>query len=151
MFQAHCFRIDGQKHCLRYRDLSRREQQEKVKELLELVLRIWTALSASIVWWTTALHWAFIGTEPKILLMDELAISTSRCAGHYSARRTIKEKGTTAILVTHDPDEAMNGSHCRARSGVIARSGLRKKCLSHPRPWPWRHCWRVSDGYYCSR
>ena len=123
------------------RDLSRREQQEKVKELLELVgldeygQRYPHQLSGGQQQRIALVR--SLAPEPKILLMDEPYASidiTLRRTLREAARRTIKEKGTTAILVTHDPDEAMEMADSIAvlDQGVIAQVGTPQEVFESP-------------------
>ena len=51
-----------------------------------------------------------LAPEPAVLLLDEpfaSVDSTLRRSLRQATRRTLKEAGTTAIVVTHDPEEAM--------------------------------------------
>lgn len=123
------------------RNLSRRGQQEKVQELLQLVglenygHRYPHQLSGGQQQRIALVR--SLAPEPKILLMDEPYASidiTLRRTLREAARRTIKEKGTTAILVTHDPDEAMEMADKIAvlDQGVIAQIGTPQEIVESP-------------------
>ena len=78
-----------------------------------------------------------LAPEPQILLMDEPYASidvTLRRTLREAARRTIKEQGTTAILVTHDPEEAMEMADNIAvlDNGDIAQIGTPQEVFERP-------------------
>lgn len=78
-----------------------------------------------------------LAPEPDILLMDEPYASidiTLRRSLREAARKTLKNSGTTAILVTHDPDEAMEMADTIAvlDRGRIVQVGSPQDIFDHP-------------------
>ena len=78
-----------------------------------------------------------LAPKPRVLLMDEPYASidsTLRRSLRESARRTLKESGTTTILVTHDPSEAMEMADVIAvlDAGKIVQAATPKELYENP-------------------
>lgn len=78
-----------------------------------------------------------LAPEPSVLLMDEPYASidiTLRRELREAARQTIKRSGTTAIMVTHDPPEAMEMADVIAvlDAGKIAQVASPEDIYKHP-------------------
>jgi len=78
-----------------------------------------------------------LAPEPKVLLMDEPYASidiTLRRSLREAARKTLKEAGATCVLVTHDPDEAMEMADVIAvlDEGVILQAGSPQELYLSP-------------------
>ena len=78
-----------------------------------------------------------LAPEPQVLLMDEPYASVDiglRRALREAARRTLKRDGTTTIMVTHDPSEAMEMADVIAvlDEGHIVQTGSPKQLYEAP-------------------
>ena len=78
-----------------------------------------------------------LAPQPRVLLMDEPYASidvTLRRNLREAARRTIKKSGTTAIMVTHDPSEAMEMADVIAvlDEGKILQVGTPEEVYQRP-------------------
>jgi len=79
-----------------------------------------------------------LAPEPKILLMDEPYANidiTLRRSLREAARKTIKQDGTTVVLVTHDPEEAMEMADVIAvlDKGKIVQAGSPQGVYENPK------------------
>ncbi|MEM6786626.1 MAG: ABC transporter ATP-binding protein [Myxococcota bacterium] len=79
-----------------------------------------------------------LAPNPSVLLMDEpynSIDSTLRRSLREAARRTLRAQGTTAIMVTHDPAEAMEMADVIAvlDEGRILQVGAPQEIFEHPR------------------
>lgn len=78
-----------------------------------------------------------LAPEPQVLLMDEPYASVDislRRALREAARRTLRENGTTTVMVTHDPSEAMEMADVIAvlDEGHIVQTGTPQQLYEAP-------------------
>ncbi|HTT87547.1 MAG TPA: ABC transporter ATP-binding protein [Acidimicrobiales bacterium] len=78
-----------------------------------------------------------LAIEPEVVLLDEPFSSLDaglRAAVRADVQRVLRESGTTALLVTHDQDEALSMADLVAviRDGRIAQSGTPQELYDQP-------------------
>jgi len=139
---AHLTVADNIGYPLKLRRVVRRQRENRVAELLELVglggygERLPATLSGGERQ-RVALARA-LATEPRLLLLDEPLSALDaglreRLAGDL--RRILTEAGTTALLVTHDHEEAFTiADHLAVmRAGRVVQHGDLDEVWRHPR------------------
>jgi iron(III) transport system ATP-binding protein len=78
-----------------------------------------------------------LAIEPEVVLLDEPFSSLDaglRASVRADVQRVLREAGTTAVLVTHDQDEALSMSDLVAviRDGRIGQTGTPQELYEHP-------------------
>lgn len=78
-----------------------------------------------------------LAIEPEVVLLDEPFSSLDaglRASVRADVRRVLREAGTTAVLVTHDQDEALSMADVVAviRDGRIGQTGTPQELYEHP-------------------
>jgi iron(III) transport system ATP-binding protein len=78
-----------------------------------------------------------LAIEPEVILLDEPFSSLDaslRASVRADVHRVLREAGTTALLVTHDQDEALSMADLVAviRDGRIAQTGTPHELYDHP-------------------
>ena len=78
-----------------------------------------------------------LAIEPEVVLLDEPFSSLDaglRASVRADVQRVLREAGTTALLVTHDQDEALSMSDFVAviRDGRIGQTGTPQELYEHP-------------------
>lgn len=78
-----------------------------------------------------------LAIEPEVVLLDEPFSSLDaglRASVRSDVQRVLREAGTTAVLVTHDQDEALSMADVVAvvRDGRIAQTGTPQELYEHP-------------------
>jgi iron(III) transport system ATP-binding protein len=78
-----------------------------------------------------------LAIEPEVILLDEPFSSLDaglRASVRADVQRVLREAGTTAVLVTHDQDEALSMADVVAviRGGRIGQTGTPQELYEHP-------------------
>ena len=78
-----------------------------------------------------------LAIEPEVVLLDEPFSSLDaglRATVRADVQRVLREAGTTAVLVTHDQDEALSMADLVAviRDGRIGQTGTPQELYDHP-------------------
>lgn len=127
---------------LRFRRVSRRERERKVRELLELVgLRGYERRKPHQLSHGQKQRVALaraLAPEPEVLLLDEpLSALDAALRGELKGelRRILKERGTTSVYVTHDQGEGLSIGDRLAvmREGKIEQEGRPEEIYFFPR------------------